>query len=222
MQHDIKGEEKRIDSFELWHFRHVRRCLSWNPGTRKARSKLQSLDESPGPWTNALQWLSFIAKTAKECLNSLNSLNSLNRNKKHQKTKWFQQFQLSVAGVHRWLFGTLLAEKPKVPHIKPERIRLNSISSHGLQACLAGESKRNSDVNLCLLHQSGLKRSWLPSETHRKVYTSVSPRQSPHNGQQSCGVHTCFYTYLLNFIGEVSHTIFVVTSEGNALAIISA
>lgn len=130
--------------------------------------------------------------------------------------------QLSVAEVHRWLFGTLLAERPKVPHIKPERTRLNSISSYGLQACLAGESKRNSDVNLCLLHQSGLKRSWLPSETHRKVYTSVSPRQPPHNGQQSCGVHTCFYTYLLNFICEVSHTIFVITSEGNALAIISA
>ena len=53
--------------------------------------------------------------------------------------------QLSVAGVHRWFFGTLLAERPKVPHIKPERTRLNSISSYGLQACLAGESKRNSE-----------------------------------------------------------------------------
>ena len=45
--------EKQIDSFELGHW-HVRRCLSWNPGTRKARSKTShSLHESPGPWTNA-------------------------------------------------------------------------------------------------------------------------------------------------------------------------
>ena len=81
----------------------------------------------------------------------------------------FRHFQLSVAGVHRWLFGTLLAEKTKVPHMKPERTRLNSFSSDGLLArLLAGEWERNSDVNICSLHQSGLKCSWLPSETQRK------------------------------------------------------